>query len=365
MPWSQGLKNQHSLENRANLTVILATPTSTRRIAAVVAGIMFSCLFLWLALRKANIAEIGDALHSANKYWVVPVLFVLFAFYWLKSMRWRNLLTPVKRLKTSELFPIVMIGYGGTAILPMQMGELVRAYIASRRYSLSLALVLSSIGLERIFDLLTVLALLCFVLVTGEHIPDYLVSAGYVIGFGCLLVLALCMLFIKRTEAATRMVSVVFAWLPAALRQKVEQQVESIARGLQALGDPRLLSKIILNSIAQWLLMGCCILFSLWALDITVSLSAAVLVLLATVIGISLPTGPGYIGNIQLAFTIALQPFGISAGDAVAASIYYHITAYSAVVVVGFFFLHRYGYRLNQLAEESTADEAVDPRETG
>ena len=91
-----------------------------------------------------------------------------------------------------------------------------------------------------------------------------------------------------------RVVSVIFVWLPAALRQKVGRQVESAIRGLQALGDPRLLAKIILNSIAQWSLMGCCILFSLWALDITVSFSAAVLVLFATVIGISLPTGPGY-----------------------------------------------------------------------
>lgn len=289
-----------------------------------------------------------------------PFLLALFAFYWLKSARWRDLLSPARVMRTRDLFPIIMIGYAGTAILPMQMGELVRAYIAGKRYELPYSLVLSSIGMERIFDLLTILALLGLVLATGQSTPPVMIQAGYVIGIITLTGLLLALLLVLRPAPVFATVRVLTGWLPAGVTRFIVEQLEAAAQGLASVARPRLLLKITGNSMLQWALMGVCIWLSLLALDLSLPVSGVVLTLVATIIGISLPTSPGYVGNIQLAFVVALGPFGVSPSVAIAASIFYHVLAYLAVVIVGFYCAHRIGFGMSTVRNEALESDPAD-----
>lgn len=331
------------------MTTNVASKKASRHLLLVGIGVIVSATFLWMALRNTDFAQIKFALSSAEPFWIGPFLVSLFAFYWLKSRRWRDLLAPTASVRTASLFPAVMIGYAGTAILPMQMGELVRAYIVSRKHSISYALVLGSIGIERIFDFLTVLAVLGFVLSTGQNVPDLMKSAGYVVAIGCIFAVGMTILLVIRTRSVLEFIGILAGWMPDRMQLKIREQLGLIAKGFQALRHPRLLIIVAINSIVQWILMGLCILFSLWALDISVPPSGAAMVLVATIIGISLPTSPGYVGNIQLAFSLALLPYGVSPEAAVAASVYYHVIAYTSVLVAGSFCLHRYGYNLSEL----------------
>lgn len=326
-----------------------------RRRIAVAIGIAVSGFFLWLAFRNTDFDSIRDSLAAADAILAVPFLLSLFAFYWLKSTRWKDLLSPVCEVRARDMFPIVMIGYAGTAVLPMQMGELVRAYIAAKKYELPYALVLSSIGMERIFDLLTILALLGTVLATGQSTPPLLVKAGYVIGALTIFGLLSAIVLATHKQKTLDVLRTILAPLPARVSAAIVNQLEAATRGLGSVTRPRLFVRIAVNSLLQWALMGICIWFSLLALDIQVPLSGVVLVLVATIVGISLPTSPGYVGNIQLAFVVALQAFGVPAADAIAASIFYHIIAYLAVVIVGFSFVHKMGYGIFRIQAEARA----------
>lgn len=318
-------------------------------------GLLLSVTLLWLAVRQTDLSQVRTALSEADKLWAGPFIAVLFAFYWLKSYRWMVILSPVTELRPYELFRIVMIGYAGTAVLPMQLGEIVRVYLANRQFGIPSATLLTSIALERLLDFLMVVALLGIVLMVSESVPDGLTSAGYVIALGCLVALSCFALAVSRPDSVMDLVRRLTVRMPANIRDNLVSHASKAIEGLHILGDYRRLARVTANSFVQWLLMGVCILISLHALDLDVPVSAALLVLVATIIGISLPTGPGYIGNIQIAFVIALQPFGVSASDAMAASIYYHVLAYVAVIVVGFFYLYRIGYRFTQVAKVSDA----------
>ncbi len=310
---------------------------------------------LWLALRNADFAAIGRSLRQADLLWSIPFLCALFLFYWLKAVRWRDLLATAAPARARDLFPSVMIGYAGTAILPMQMGELVRAYIVGKRFSLPYSLVLSSIGMERIFDLLTILLLLGLTLASGQETPDILVKAGYIIG----IIVSLCLIFaywlVIKSESALSIARKLTSRMPSKYSDSLVALLKSVVRGFESIRKPRLAFRIAANSLVQWGLMGGCIALSLSALHIDVPVSGVVLVLVATILAISLPTSPGYVGNIQFAFVIALQPFGIEPALAVAASAFYHVLAYVAVVIVGFAFLHATGYGMLQLRNEAQA----------
>jgi uncharacterized protein (TIRG00374 family) len=327
--------------------------TALRRRIAVGAGLLVSALFMWLALRGTDFAAIGASLGRANVALAAPFLLSLFAFYWLKSVRWKDLLSPERALRSAELFPVVMIGYAGTAILPMQMGELVRAYIAGKRFDLRYSLVLGSIGMERIFDLLTILALLGFVLATTQSTPPALIKAGYVIAAVSLFGLAMAYLLVAHTDAFLTTMNRLMSPLPDGVSSAILDQLSAASRGLATVTRPALFARVALNSLLQWALMGLCIWCSLIALDVQVPVSGVILVLVTTIVGISLPTSPGYVGNIQFAFVIALRPFGISAESAIAASVFYHLLAYLAVVVVGFACVHKLGYRMFEIQAQA------------
>ena len=330
----------------------------TRRIALSVLGIGASALFLWLAVRRTDFNAIGDSLSSANLYPAVPFLAVLFSFYWLKSIRWRDLLPRKAGVQARKLFPIVMIGYAGTAILPLQMGELVRTWLCAKRFSIPIATVFGSVAIERLFDLLTVLALLAVVIVSGSVIPDVFVTVGYVVGLLCLAAIAVSFMFIIRKDATLNWIGGLVSWIPGEIASVLLAQIRKLADSLESLQNPANALRIAANSVVQWLLMGVCLAISLYALDISIPPVGVMLLLVATVLGVSLPTSPGYVGNIQLAFSLALTPYDVDPADAFAASVFYHILAYSAVVTVGFFYAHQFGLGFSKL-KHAAEDEST------
>jgi glycosyltransferase 2 family protein len=93
---------------------------------------------------------------------------------------------------------------------------------------------------------------------------------------------------------------------------------------VSALREAHLLGAIALLSIAMWSVMSACCLIALRTVDIDAGPTAAFFTLFMSVVGIALPTAPGFIGTIQIAFVLALVPFGVGRDQALAASIYYH-----------------------------------------
>ena len=79
--------------------------------------------------------------------------------------------------------------------------------------------------------------------------------------------------------------------------------------------------------------------------------------------GVTVPSTPGFFGVIQVAFRVALAPFGVAATDAVAASVYYHLTQWITITLVGLFLLQRAGLKLRQLERAAEETEAEAERE--
>ena len=105
--------------------------------------------------------KVADAFRQAD-YRTLPVMLLsLVAFYWLKVVRWKLLLEPIGRYRpVRDLFPSTIIGFAFNNVLPAHLGEFVRVFVFSRQSGLSRTAVLSSIVLERIFDIIAILAFL-------------------------------------------------------------------------------------------------------------------------------------------------------------------------------------------------------------
>jgi uncharacterized membrane protein YbhN (UPF0104 family) len=157
------------------------------------------------------------------------------------------------------------------------------------------------------------------------------------------------LLLVFRTDGFLRMLQALLGVLPVRMAERLLEQFRSGITGLGALRDPRLLSSALFTSLLQWVFMYGCVWLSLFALDVTTEPGAVMLALVLTVIGTSLPNSPGYVGSIQLAFALALAPFGTEPSQAVAASLFFHVLAYLSVVIAGLALLPGAGLRLKEL----------------
>ena len=60
--------------------------------------------------------------------------------YWLKAMRWCDLLAPVYETRTAEAYPVMMTGFFANNFLPAHLGEFVRdVHILARLHQLRTA----------------------------------------------------------------------------------------------------------------------------------------------------------------------------------------------------------------------------------
>ena len=331
----------------------------------LVVGAAISVLFLWLAVRDTDIMSIRLSIADAKLTYIPFMLVSIVLFFGFKTARWGVLLSPIVAVRTTQLYPVVVVGYASNILLPAQLGELVRTYLACRKYRVSGGPVLVTVILERMFDFLTILLFVALIVPFERNVPEELVLAGYLCGGIGLVMVGLATLHALRPSVLGRVFGAMISILPRRFRAPLERQFDLATQGLASLRNLRSLTLISLTSIVQWLLMGICTWLAIVSLGIEVPVSAAYVVLAVVVAGMTIPSSPGFFGTIQLCFTIGLSPFGVNAAQAFAASIVFHGVMFVSVALGGLFFLHRLGYSAAHLYHETeSADLATSESNT-
>lgn len=309
------------------------------------------------------IAEITSAFQQAD-YRSLPAIWTcLVLFYCLKAIRWQLLLEPIGKFRPlRDLLPSVMIGFAFNNVLPAHLGEFVRVYVFSRQSGVSRTAVLTSIVLERIFDVIAILGFLMLglFLVKAPDLDERIVSSamffGVAVGFG-LLGAAIYLIWTRPVvlfvEGCLRRIP----FLPPTIGQKVANLLETGAAGLASLRSGRLLSGILLTSFLQWMLNGLTIHLSLWAFGIDTSLSVSAIVLGVTAIGVTIPSSPGYFGVIQFCFLLVLSLFVQDKEAVFAASIYYHMAQWIPVTIIGMFYFLRAGLKVADVQDAKGSEQ--------
>jgi len=310
--------------------------------------------------------EIRTSFRKANYWSLPPMMLVLFTFYALKAWRWKLLLKPVKELSTTDVSPAMMIGFMANNLLPAHLGEFVRVFALGRQFDLKKTPVLSTVVLERVFDILAILLLLGISLPFIKGLPEDLEAGCRVFGIASLAGVAVLLVYMTFTAWFVKVTRAVFSWfsfLPTKLTEEIIGMLETGAVGLESVRNPGLLAGIAVSSIAQWLLNALMIFASLLAFGIDASYFDSVLVMGVIVFAILLPSTPGYFGVVQACFAAVLAE-KFAKPDVFGASIYYHMCQWVPVTLVGLLFANRMGLSLGEMqtaAKEEPAQEDGNP----
>jgi uncharacterized protein (TIRG00374 family) len=334
-----------------------------KRALGLIIGIAVSVFFFALSMKGTSVEELKSGFANANYLTLPLMLAMLFGFYWLKAMRWSWLLSPVKPVTTRQLFPPLLIGFAANNILPAHLGEFIRVFVVNRQHKIPATTVLSTVVLERIFDVVAILSLFGVGLMFTDTMPDEYRRNAIVLGGLCVVAVIGVTVYLIWTEWFLKVFGIMMSWvLPHRISEKILGMLRAGADGLASLKSGKMVALIALSSLAQWLLNGLMAYTALKAFHVPVTPLTGLIVTGVTAFGVTIPSTPGYFGVIQYCFTISMKAQGLDVNQSLvlAASLYYHISMYIPVTGLGLYYLSSLGLTIGDLTKAAVVDDEDD-----
>ncbi|MCH2186601.1 flippase-like domain-containing protein, partial [Myxococcota bacterium] len=212
-------------------------------------GLMITVVSIGWAIRGIPIRDVVDAMEGAN-FWALLLYSAPFytASVYVRSLRWRHLTNPIAPIARPLLFRAESLGFMVNNLLPLRVGEVVRSWTLAQDSGTSTSAIFGTVVLERVLDVVSVLALAGGALAYVGRSSD----VGGLLAEGSFLLLPvgaapLVVLILMKVapDFVIRISHRIMVLLPLSIREKVEALLRSFIEGLGALSGGRHLFWIV------------------------------------------------------------------------------------------------------------------------
>lgn len=301
-------------------------------------GLLISVVFIALAIRGQDLGQVRDSLRAADYRFLPLALLFYFAGVLMRTLRWRYLLAPVKRVQARRLFSIVVIGYMANNVLPWRIGEVVRGYVLRQREGIPTSASLATIAVERIFDGLTMLS---FLLLASLVIP--LDAEIRRLAFVAALVFAVAILVLIAIVASDtlriRLLGFVTKPLPVSIGTRLTALVESFVGGLHILRSFNDLILVASCSLIAWGLESSMYLVIARGFGLDLGIAGTLMTTAVANLATLIPSTPGYIGVFESGVVLVVNGLlGIEREVALSFAIVVHAALYFPITLWGVYY---------------------------
>jgi uncharacterized protein (TIRG00374 family) len=320
-------------------------------------GLIISGVALVLALRKVDSRQVAETLAQAEYVYLIPAVVASVASLAARAVRWRVLLGP--EVSFLRCFWVTNIGYLVSNVLPFRLGDPARAVVIGRGGEVSTAAALSTVVVERVLDMLTVMLLLAgltsFVSGAGNAM-----SAGLIAGGAALVASAVLLLLAFRPDWGRWAARRVLEWVSAlGLRLDHERWMRALNglfEGLAPLRSGRRGLALLFWSVVTW--AGIVVFY--WSvirafLPRPPALAAPFLVCVAA-LGMAVPASPGAVGVFQAVIRYGMtEAFSVPTDQAITIAFGIHTVQYVLGCLLGLVGLGRESLSLGWLRTQAAA----------
>lgn len=344
------------------MAVAMDAKIRNRQRISLLVGLAVSLFFLWIGFRGLDFQELGRTLSQIQIGWVLLAIPVYFVATYLITWRWWYLIRTIRPVSVNRLFPVVVIGYMANNLLPLRLGEVMRAYVLRRRDEVPIPPTLTTIFVERVFDGLTMLTFIfvaLFFLDFEEPTLRTVVLVTAPLFFGALV--TFFVLASNPARARRLLESLTTRLLPEGVGRKVMDLADEFLSGLDGLRSWQGVAGIIVGSLLSWTVESTTYWMVMNAFDFEVSFFVLLLVIGFGNLSTILPSTAGYIGTFHAAAILTLTAFDVDRTVAGSYAIVMHATLWLPITTAGFITLLALGFGWRDF---STAQEAVQQAES-
>jgi uncharacterized protein (TIRG00374 family) len=294
-----------------------------RTLVALV-GVPIGIVFLWLAVRDADLQAVWDTLRDARPALVGLAVAAFGAVYVLQATRWRRI-AATPEIGVPRFVEMTVSGVAVNNVLPGRIGDFLRARWLGLAARMPAGRAFGTVVLDRAFDLVTLVGLLVIgiaAVASSEWLVE-LAAVGVVVVLGFGVVLLLSRTYIGRRERDRRERGLV--------RKLVRDTLERLA---EPLGRRQVVVWLAL-SLAAWGAWAVAALLVARSLDIELSVTDALFVTAVLNLGSAVPSSPGYVGTYEWLGVASLGLMGIDNEPALAFTILLHASWYVPTTLVG------------------------------
>jgi uncharacterized protein (TIRG00374 family) len=251
------------------------------------------------------------------------------------------------------VFSAFSVGLFANAILPGRIGELARVAVLNRRMPQpgAWARLLGTVFAHRVFDLVAVIGLIVYVLLTA-HVPDWAVTS---------LIAVVIVGIVLFTIAVMGARSDHYAGFEEGLGA-VRKVIRLARYGLGVMRNPTAAALALFFQLLGWTFQLFAVYTTMLAFGIHEPLPAAGLVLVLMNVATIFPLWPGNVGLVQAAVALPLFTYyGVAKANGIAFGFGLQIIEASVGIGVGLIFLAREGLSVAMLRVMPDAAQADTP----
>lgn len=325
-------------------------------------GIFISVALLWLLFRNIDFSELADALRTANYWWLIPNMAIIVLTMYLRAYRWRFMLAPIKHVHYDNLLAATCIGFMANNVLPLRLGEFVRAYsLAYQDTEISKSASLATIFVERmVFDLVALLIIFGAV-VASSHLDIHEdMQRGLLVAISIALVGVVFMFVMALRPAQTGDIMTRYlVFVPESVKERIRIVVLKFSRGLEFITNYKTLGWVLAQTVFIWILTGISNYFVFLAFGFELPLSASYVLLVVVSISILVPSSPGFVGVYHYGTVWTLAQYEIPKEQALSFALVLHAAQYIPITLMGFYYLKKEHLSLKKLEREAVEEEVV------
>ncbi len=328
-----------------------------RRTLFLIASVLVSALFLFLALRGVPLDDILVSLQQANPAWVVVAFVMGTLGLWTRGIRWRGLLQ--NRVGNVEAFYMLCVGMLLNQ-LPMRAGEVARSALVTRS-GVPFFTAATSIIVERLLDTLFVVIVLSLSLTQIPDVPPTITQAALLFGIAGIIAVGFLLVFARRPQLARDLLAFFERMLPFIKKLPLHSLMENILDGIKPLAHWRTAAHAIIWTIISWTFS--LLTFYPTALALGVTDGVVMMTLLSVTMAsfaIAIPVSVASIGPFEGAVIVSGQAVGMSRAVAGALGFLFHGITVLTYAIWGTVGLLALGVSLSDVLKSDQPDDQPD-----
>jgi uncharacterized protein (TIRG00374 family) len=298
-------------------------------------GVLISAACLGLIFWRVNLNELINAISGFQWGWSLFGIVSLSLGYIMRIVRWSSLLraagtnVPPSRCAAAFLGSIAL-----NNTLPMRLGDVMRALVFPSAIGIGRITATGSLVMERLVDLMTLLACLMIglALTSKAQLPEWLLGTAVGLALSGSVTLILFFLFSGRLSGWVE------RWVYKTAHSRYERillALKDLLVGVDSMSRLPVLFSLFGLSMLVWAGEAGLYWALLWGFELKVGAGAALVVMAIATLATLVPSSPGYVGPFHLAAFSAVIMLGGTPSQAASFAVVAHLGVWMPTTVAG------------------------------
>ena len=303
----------------------------------IIIGIAVGIILIIVWMQFINVSEVLSYLKKLNVFYVLIASFLYLLSYFIRSIRWRQILKPVCKLSIKEVYFTWMAGFFLNYLIPIRAGEFAKSYFIKRTKGVPIAKSLPSIFIDKVFDSISIFLVIGLIPFLHVNISKplliliFLLIAVFILGAGILIIST------TNKPLVVKILTKFFFFIPKKIKTKFFEIIEIFVEGVGLFKHhSKILPSVIGLTIVAVLIDSVYFFFIFRAFAQVIPFSIILFGYTLIYLSYILPTPPAQIGSNELIMVLIFS-VGLDLNKEMVSAVmsFAHLLTGLIIVVVG------------------------------